>query len=247
MILDILDHWAGKLGRFPYEYVAYDLETTGLSIDEDLPWQIGICEYVPAQACRFVNYLVNWFDHPAVNPVWLNHRIADHTAHMVQIGKPTHCSVDRLLTGRDPRDVLRLVVELFQRSQRDGIPIVGHNIVRFDNNMLETVVRKYAGSKLTLDPELLIDTGALVKAAQTGTMPKLNESIGAYCKRVLTQVYAPGKYYSLDRFCVSAYHLDVLYGIDPARMHSAGYDAMVSAVLLEELAAGAEVCDDGEI
>jgi len=230
----ILAHWTGQLGSFPDEYICYDLETTGLSFDSDLIWQIGHCRISGGEAESFHSTCLNWYAHPAINPRWLDERIEKHAEHMTAAGKPTGCSAARVRSGQNPKEVLGRYAKLFSEVQRAGV-VAGHNIARFDNAMFASNMARCFAPGFTFDSRRTLDTAAIVKAAQLNMLPKRDELPGDFCRRILTKTYAPGVYFSLDRHCIPHYKLDELYGVDPTRMHSAGYDAMVTHLLMQEL------------
>lgn len=227
----ILRHW----GDIPTSYISYDLETTGTVCGHDLLWEFGYCEVADGEAVNYESVVLNWFQEPAINPRWLSDKIDAHRRAMAAADKNTNCSVERIASGHKPSDVLLLWAMRFHRAMCvEQRPLLGHGIVRFDNRMFAANVRSYVGFDLQFAPNMVIDTAALEKAIQLGMTPKPEETMIEFWRRVHKE-YAPGVYFNLDRHCVGKYFLKELYGLEPGKFHSAGYDAMAAHLTFQEM------------
>lgn len=235
ILQELFGFWADRIRQAKGNYLCYDCETTGLSKKEDLIWQLGQCFASHGYINGYRQYCLNWFDCAAINPHWLNGRIEEHKKHMREAGKETGCSARKLRNGMRPEVVLRSFMDTFDGVQKLKGLIVGHNIVRYDNIMFANNVQRCLNVDYRFQEDCVLDTGAFVKAYQIGELPKAGESLLGFCSRILNNTYAPGVYYSLDTFCLEHFKLQELFGVNKARMHSAGYDAMVTQLLFQEL------------
>jgi len=237
VIKQILQCWEGRLGTFPNDYICYDLETTGLNPQDDLIWQIGHCQVIGGLPSRGYATRLNWFLHEETPQDWLVQKIAKHQAEMRAADRHTGCSVHAVKQGEHPTEVLRRYTQLFAAAQMSNV-IVGHNIIRFDNNMFLCNIDRCFHATFDFDPWRVIDTAALVKAMQLGVLPFKGEPPGDFCWRILKHHKAKGVFFSLDKYCVPTFKLASRYNLNSARMHTAGYDAMITHLLLYELLNG---------
>ena len=115
-----------------------------------------------------------------------------------------------------------------------GWPILGHNIVRLDIPFLEYEAEKIGGVKLEINPEMVIDTGMLVKGDQCGSKIGKSETIVDFYRKIENK--RSRVKWSLDDYCVPRYQLDTTYGVDVTKQHgNAGYDCWVNNCLVREL------------
>jgi hypothetical protein len=135
--------------------------------------------------------------------------------------------------GQAPRQLLAEYADMLYQAGEDGIVIVGHNVVQFDAPFFERAVLEW----LDLDwpfPELVFDTAAVVKATLVGMPPFPEETLREYFFRVLERP-APGTCYNLDTYCVNKFKLPEKYpDLDMSGAHNAGFDSMLTHLLLEE-------------
>ena len=139
--------------------------------------------------------------------------------------------------GQSPRKVLKFYRQLFEMIRDEGGLYVMHNGWQCDVKFLEAAFEEWINDPFVFAPHEVIDTGALVKAAQMHLRPKAEESMKDYFLRVV-RAAAPGVLWSLDGFCLEAYGLDKKYELTREDIHAAGMDAYAACCLLKELRAG---------
>ena len=202
-------------------YAVVDLETTGLDCWNDLIIEIGICVVRPGET-------------PATDSA------------LVRIDRPLPANITRLtgITDRDLQsrgmsidDALAWFVECAA-----GLPLVGHNIIRFDRAFLLEAARVHRRAveeghfpRRVIDEVddlpawRFIDTMGLYKGYKLGQYPREGENHRDYVQRVL-DVRAPGLRYSLSVACQDL-------GISTARVraHRAHGDVVQNQKLFEKL------------
>ena len=202
-------------------YAVVDLETTGLDCWNDLIIEIGICVVRPGET-------------PATDSV------------LVKIDRPLPANITRLtgITDRDLQsrgmsidDALAWFVE-----RTGGMPLVGHNIIRFDRAFLleaarvhrRTVEEGHHPRRVIDEVDDLpawrfIDTMGLYKGYKLGQYPREGENHREYVQRIL-DLRVPGLRYSLSVACQDL-------GISTARVraHRAHGDVVQNQKLFEKL------------
>ena len=134
--------------------------------------------------------------------------------------------------GRPPEEVF---AKLFKDEDLAALPVVGHNIVKFDLPFLLAEATRHAGhvnfwaADQALRPEKLVDTGALYKGMLLGMPPLPEETHFHWAERVLDHK-AFGVYWNLTA-AVGA------YGIRAAAkdLHRARRDTILCQQLLERI------------
>jgi DNA polymerase III epsilon subunit-like protein len=77
-----------RFNCFPDNYLVIDLETTGLSRQEDLIGQIGYCVVQNRRPVKTYSAVLNWFRHADVDKPWLLNRLQS-TKYQVEHDKAT--------------------------------------------------------------------------------------------------------------------------------------------------------------
>lgn len=241
----LLDKMANRFVNLPDNYLVIDLETSGFSHKHDLVLQIGHCLVINSKVVDNGEVTLNWLNHPAVDPWWLNQRLIETKTHVEfdrETGQPSGrtfpLSYQVIQNGEDPIATLNAYLDMFRQLHNDKMFFVAHNGYNFDGTMLRIAFERYLGQAWELDDWELFDTGMVVKAVQTSLQPWPEESPRDFCRRVNGN-RLKGVKHSLDGYCIRHYGLDRKYGIDPVRMHSAGYDCLATHYLFEELKSGA--------
>lgn len=234
MLKQILTQWQEQLGQIPYDYLCYDMELTGTSFFEDLVVELGYCLVQNGKADEYHSHVIDWSCEPDIDQEALKERLEQCAAHMAKSGRTYHMTYDRMRKeGQPVRDVLNEYVEIFNIAKEEKLFIVGHNAVQFDNPRFELAVHDWLGIDWHF-PELVFDTAAVEKASLTGMPPWDEESMHEYFLRVL-DAPTPGVKYNLDGWCVDKYNLlDKYPGLNLKDAHTAGFDAMLVHLLLEE-------------
>lgn len=221
-------------------YLSWDCETTGLVADEDLIYELGHCIVENGTGQFYQSDLLNWYQHTDVDAAWLTWKIGSQHVKMAELKKPCHISRSRILQGEAPEKVLKKYVDLFEQAARDRTPLLVFNGLRFDCPRFEFAVKEWLGIPFSFDKNLLIDVGAVIKASVLGIVPDVDEPISRFSSRVL-KAFAGGAKWGLSTYCVDHFKLVELYGLDLAQAHSAGWDAMATALVFEEIRQTAKV------
>ena len=162
--------------KYPSDYCVYDTETTGLD----------------TATCRVVEL--------AVKRV-----VGGHSEIFSWLIKPdtplteAELKVCRDITGIDPLQLeaegipMLDAVEKFKQVT-DGLPLVGHNILRYDNNIMKRFT--------LLSNENCVDTAAIYKNDKLGLARIWNEGHVEHALRVL-ETRMPGLKFNLAHACAS--------------------------------------------
>lgn len=202
-------------------YAVVDLETTGLDCWDDLIIEIGICVVKPGES-------------PATDSV------------LVKIDRPLPGKITRLtgITDRDLQSRGRSIDDaLAWFVERTGrLPLVGHNVIRFDRAFLLEAARVHRRSveegyhpRRVIDEVddlpswRFIDTAGLYRGYKLGDYPRPGESHRDYVQRILN-LRAPGLRYSLSAACQ-----DLGISTTRVRAHRAHGDVVQTQKLFEKL------------
>ena len=203
-------------------YAVVDLETTGLDCWNDLIIEIGVSVARPGRT-------------PETDSV------------MVRVDRPLPQLIVRL-TGISDGDLSARGISIDEAlawfvERAAGLPLVGHNIVRFDRAFLLEAARvhrravevgRYPRRVIDevddLPARRFIDTMALYKGLKLGQYPMEGESHVEYVQRILDMRTPPGLRYNLQAACQD-------YGISTSRIraHRAHGDVVQTQRLFEKL------------
>lgn len=190
--------------RYPLNYCVFDFETTGLSPEKDHIIEIGALKKVEGRPDEIKSWLVKW---PGVQVTQTTIDITGITQEMVDTG------------GWDPD---RAFMDFFEFA--GNLPLVGHNIVRFDLPFLFSTMDRLLFAKFDRHEaaENCVDTAALYKAKKLGAERMWNETFHQFAVRVL-EIRAFGVKYNVGICC------DEL-GIDKnlGQAHRAGGDVILT-------------------
>ena len=203
-------------------YAVVDLETTGLDCWDDLIIEIGISVVRPGEQASTDSVLVR-VEQPLPDRI---------------VGLTGITDRDLQSRGLSIDDALAWFVE-----KTDGLPLVGHNIIRFDRGFLLEATRVHRrtveeGSypRRVIDEvdhlpvRRFIDTMGLYKGYKMGVYPASGESHQDYVHRVLEMRTPAGLRYSLAAACQN-------FGISTTRVraHRAHGDVVQNQKLFEKL------------
>lgn len=235
MLRKILKKWSRHLGELPRDYITYDLETCGIDRTEDLIVELGHCIVIDGVSESYHSHVIDWTNTDGIDQDWLKFKLKNCAEHMAKSGRTYHMNYERMRREGSPPDVvLQEYKDLFDEARDANILIVGHNAVQFDNPFFEVAVNEWLAADDWTFPELVFDTAAVVKATIVQMPPLKGESLQQYFFRVLDRP-APGVRYNLDTFCVERFGLlDKYPGLQISDAHTAGFDAMLTHLLLEE-------------
>lgn len=191
--------------RFPDSYLVYDLETTGLDAATCEVIEIGARLVRGGQVRSERSWLIR-----QANPL------------PEEIVKLTGITDAMLAGGVDAGKAFRELASLAGQAEA----LVGHNIMRYDNRILERkAIEHGVFASFQLPVARSIDTGGLFKAMQLGEEQRWDETLPAFCLRILERV-VPVKY-NLTLTCETL-------GIEKGEAHRAAGDvAMAHAAYLK--------------
>lgn len=193
--------------RFPDSYLVYDLETTGLDAATCEVIEIGARLVKGGQVRSERSWLIR-----QANPL------------PEEIVKLTGITDAMLAGGVDAGKAFRELASLAGQAEA----LVGHNIMRYDNRILARKAAEH-GVLASFDFPMTrsIDTGGLFKAFQMGEEQGWDETLPAFCLRMLDWK-SPVKYnlgLAYERVCAPT---------EPVAAHRAAGDvAMAHAVYLK--------------
>jgi DNA polymerase III epsilon subunit-like protein len=220
-------------GPHPSDYLCFDCETTGLSIERDLPVQIGHCLVHNRKVVHKGSYYLNWLKHPSISRGQLADQLDRVAASFARNGKTFHITLATLLQeGIDPLEALRYYLELFRENGAGGGVLVGHNIIRFDWPMLFDKFDAFLSEVWTVDPDSLWDVGVIEKARQLQLWPNAGEDFLSFQRRA-HRAYSRGKAKWSSEHCIAKYGLADRHNLDTERLHDAEFDSYVSHLLFE--------------
>jgi len=181
-------------------YTVFDLETTGLDPEKDRVVEIAWVLVVDREAQPVKSYVVRDGEGVVVPP----EATAIHGINqgMVDESRP-----------------ISEVLEAFDADSR-GLPIVGHNVLRFDRNFLLNAVRRSMNGRMEFrfEKNRFIDTAALFKARKLGITPRSGEPHHVFAARIL-DMRVPGLRFNVRSCCV-----ELGINLDGIELHRAGYD-----------------------
>ncbi len=238
----IVKHWpvgftAGYGHEFPSSYVCFDLETTGFDKKCDVIIEIGHVLVVDGEVTDELSVLLDWSKNPVVPQHWLRDRIANLRQTMSQKGIAHHLPYDRLVAeGIDAMEALAYYRDLFANLKAQGMPVVGHNVYRFDEPMLEANLLGFeVADEFAFGDWQLWDTLCLEAATQVGpkhpkALPQPGDTLRSWMARA---AYIKAET-NLTRTLLAKYDLAAKYGLDTRDSHSACYDARLCHHLMQE-------------
>lgn len=222
---------------FPSDYFVLDTETTGFSLDQDLIVEWGHVLVRDQKVVNKINLVINWYDHPTIPKDWLTRRLDTVAKSMRSQGKSYRITPELMQEeGVSPGKAIPWLYDLLDQIYTDEGWVVSHNGVKFDFDMLDSHFRQDLGEQLHINPERVIDTGCIEKASQllpdTRALMNTGETLQEYFVR-MANWRAAGVLWNIHH-CYNKYGLDKLYHGDESTLHTAGEDAYVVHLLLEQ-------------
>lgn len=204
-------------GKLPENYIILDSETTGTDIKQAAVLQWGFCVVEQRKPRANFSTYVKRPSSLQIDPMALKLHGIDHAV------LEKH--------GEDPYEVMSAVIENLEAWRRRGFMFSGHNLMRFDAELLEREAKEL-GLHFRFGDNEVIDTGMLVKASQLGLPFKDKDSLRSYYERV-SNVRATVKW-SLDRHCIKHYKLARFVNQDVIdKAHDAAIDTLLTHHLFE--------------
>jgi DNA polymerase III epsilon subunit-like protein len=205
-------------GKLPESYLVFDSETSGTNVARDRILQYGFAVVIRGDLVRCFNCMIHHGQDVKIEPGALRVHGIDH-ARMAR-------------EGARPEVLIPQILVMLETYRRQGLMFVGHNALSFDAPLVEAEARRY-GIDFRFQPNEILDTGALVKAIQTGHYFAANDTLRSFAASV-TATRNPGVYWSLDRYCFNAFELEK-YGLRKDQAHDAAYDCRMTHYVLVEL------------
>jgi DNA polymerase III epsilon subunit-like protein len=239
-----------RLGALPSKYLVFDIETTGVDINIDLPAQLGWAvvenDKVVDAGARFMNWLV---DRPADEMAWVEERILKTKQNFefkrgFATGSIYSVSADRMRAGEKPVKVLSDFFNLVSECRKHGFAFLAHNGLRHDQPIIDRVMNEVSEGELRFrfKPNDYFDTLSIEKSVQIYPELLPNESWLDFARRA----YHLGGYKikgSLDRHCSVKYDLPRKHNLNIDKAHEADFDCILTHHLMQEykeIARGAE-------
>lgn len=233
----------------PSDYLCFDLETTGFSFSfseygkkesecaDDIIVELGHCDVTDSSADVFESTVLNWTLLPEyIDTGWLKDKLKLVAEAMQERGSVFHVPYSVMAGSKaHPLEALENYVSILEDALNAGKKIVGLNVLGFDRRVFADATGEWLGQAFEIPPESIVDVGIIEKARQLKIMPKRGETLPDYLSRI-RNMPVKGVRWSSDH-CCEVYGLNEKYGLDDASKHSAGYDAMLCHLLMEEFKA----------
>jgi len=245
-----LKYAQSRMGELPSNYLVFDIETTGLDINVDLPAQIGWAVIENNKLVDSGSKFMNWADNCSPEDYrWLVDRVA-RTKQQFEFkngyatGSVYSVSVERMKEGENPEKVLSQFHNLYSDCRKNGFSFIAHNGLRHDQPIIDRVLHNMSGGELRFrfKPNDYFDTLSLEKSVQIFPEVMSNENWLDFARRA----YHLGGHKvkgSLDRHCSVKYDLPSKHGLSMDKAHEADFDCVLTHHLLQEykeIARGAE-------
>lgn len=235
-----LRHATARMGPLPESYLAFDVETSGLSVREDYVIQIG---WALVQDRKMIDTGAVMLDWTRGNgdgwKEWFTQRLQrtrDHVEYKdgFATGNTFDMTVERIQReGMSPYDALLQFKRLVDTCRDTGFAFVGHNGLRHDQPMLDKHFQEVLDARLVFCPGEYYDTLPLEKGVQLYPAIKPGET----WMQFITRGYHLGGNKircSLDRHCAGKYNLQQKHNLDMSLAHEADFDARLTHLLFEE-------------
>lgn len=191
--------------------IIYDTETEGLNHMFTRPWELAFCVYEKnKKVYEYQSYLK-----------WPNLKVSFGAAK--QTGYNAKEVQDK---GREPKEVM----DHFRKYLYDDeYYIVGHNILRYDSQIINTANRELGYDTDFSFTKRCIDTNALARALKLNRLKKEHEDIIAWQYRIL-DIRAKGVKTRIQVLCDE---FKITY--DKENLHGALYDVEMNYEILKRL------------
>lgn len=205
LIVEVAARCQGQ--RLPSTYIVLDLETNGLVPGDTPPLQYGVVIVKDNKIIERMSFVVKIPAGMVLN------------TQAMKVHGIDQARIDR--EGHDPAYMVPILSQLLHKAQDSGASFLGHNISGFDKKHIEIETARY-GAPFKFTPHSIIDTGALVKAAQIPELrPLPDEDLDTFFRRVHHHKQF-GIYWKLYPYCYDLFQL-ARFSCDTGA-HDAGVD-----------------------
>ena len=225
------------------DYTLVDLETTGLDPGKCHIWQIGLmmmenCEPSKTSPEGMSLYLDLPSDILRTNQYEINRRACNACAGGIPTAQALKDAEEQYVEevhqkGLHPGDTMREVLNILSDVYKGGGTLAGQNIVKFDLPFLEYQAR-VLGHPFRVPVNRIIDIGMHIKAAKINIEKGQYETPKEFYLRI-GNTRAKGVYFAIERFCIPYWSLNTRFVLDRTRLHEAGYDCFITAMVIHHL------------
>lgn len=227
--------------QLPVNYLAFDCETTGTDLVEDVPLEIGHCIVRNCKVIQRGSFVIDWtklfsaacdIQYEGDLLGWFHSKV-DNICQIMRAQGAWRLDMAYIREhGRHPHEVLEFYAKLFHKNRKAGAFFVGHNAWCFDVPLLETMFCRLNIPEFKFGSMEVLDTGGMEKAIQIDRPPFPDETMEGYFK-VIEGIWAKGVRWSMAH-CITKYDFVKRFGIDPDQTHQAEVDAYCCHLLYEE-------------
>lgn len=237
MITDKWPSWFRDLygGSWPVTYCAFDIETTGLKMD-DYVVEVGHCLVEDGVVTSRTAVALNWMKGPAHVRDDFVRRLETTKRVMMKDGKPYRFDLDYLAArGIDPIEGLSFFHDFLVALRDRGVLFVAHNGHKFDEPVLAASFARFGICPAFSLGDRFFDTSAIEKASQisfdTQALPRQGDTLRSYFIRV-AGIRAKGVLSNLGSHCVVKYGLCSDKELLAGKLHTAAFDAYLVHLLM---------------
>lgn len=228
----VLRAWFDEYGLPPDDYLAVDIESSGVDHRKDYPVQFGWCRVVGRAAALGAAVAVDWSGLDRAEYDIFRARLAACRESMAARGNNYPWTPELLVrVGKAPGDAVAALADAF--TPADDPAFVTHNGWAFDYPVIGRAFERYSRRAFAPHHDRMWDTAMMVKAAQVGLFPRRGEALRPYLLRL--HEARPNGRYNLPE-CVRMFDLGDT-GASVRHAHDAEYDSWLCHLVLERLRA----------
>ncbi len=221
--------WAAEYGPIPDDYVALDVESSGIDTHRDLPLQLGWCVVKNRKAVLEADVLIDWTRTLSPAAVAeLDARMTATRGRMAEKDKAYPWTLDMLRArGVSPVDAVDRLIAVLGPDPA----VAAHYGFLFDYPCLGRTF-ELVGREFAPDLDRMLDTGLMIRACLVGVSPAWNETLPVYVKRL--NAVRCGPRHNLAA-AAEFFDLRAASGVASKNCHTASYDAWIVHLLIEKL------------
>lgn len=231
-------------GGIPRNYLSFDIESTGFDRNKDLVTEIGHILVEDGKVIDRGSFLLDWTTHPFIKHGWLRERLVSvglQLANYSGRNEPYHIDFSSMQEkGVEPATVFKFYSDLIRDVSESGFFVVGHNILGFDEAMLEHNIVGFGYDKEFGLGDLVFDTQSMDRFVHlchdAKYRVKRGETPRGYFYRLLHSKGSKGVKLPSSKLkeCFQRYDLAGICEEQNMSLHSAEFDAYVCHLLLSQ-------------